>query len=401
MLSSLGLYLHLPFCESKCHYCSFASGVYPQDLVAPYLKALSREIASLREISSQAGISFEQIASSEIDTIYFGGGTPSFIPGEDMLALMTQVRQTFRVAPCAEVTIEVNPGSADRRKIDCYVQAGVNRVSIGMQTFQKDLLKRIGRSHEVEDALSTFDLFRGVGFRNISVDVIAGLPGQTMEDWQENLRTVRFLSPEHVSMYLLEIHENTQFGKIYSRPPSGIGHPKEDPSDPGLPPEELVEQFYLESLGFFSRHGYRQYEISNFAKPDHESRHNSKYWTGLPYLGLGCSAHSYFGGKRWSNERNVGGYIRLIERQSHAVDVRSSLTAQQRQEEAIFLGLRLTKGLDLAQFKEDFGFSFPERYHKQIDYLQEGDLIEVSADRLWLTPKGYLLSNEVFAELLR
>src|SRR5262245_53033313 len=149
MLSPLGLYLHLPFCESKCHYCNFASGVYPQDLVAPYLKALNREIASLKEISTQTGISFEQIASSEIDTIYFGGGTPSFVPGEDMLALMTQLRQTFRIAPSAEITIEVNPGSADCKKIDCYLKAGVNRVSIGMQTFQKDLLKRIGRSHNV------------------------------------------------------------------------------------------------------------------------------------------------------------------------------------------------------------------------------------------------------------
>ena len=401
MSSTLGLYIHLPFCESKCHYCNFASGVYPQDLVTPYLQALSREIVSLEEISVHAGISFEQIASSEVDTIYLGGGTPSFISGEELLALMILVRQTFHVAAAAEVTIEVNPGSADSGKIDRYLEAGVNRVSIGMQTFQNDLLERIGRSHRVEDALSTFELFRRRGLKNISVDLIAGLPGQTLEDWQENLNIVGFLSPEHVSMYLLEIHENTQFGKIYGRSVSEEMKPREDQSDAGLPPEDLVEQFYLDSIRFFSGHGYRQYEISNFAKPGHESRHNVKYWTGKPYLGLGCSAHSCFGGKRWSNERSVGGYAQLIQRQSHAVDVQASLTTLECQEEAIFLGLRLTEGLNLAKFRENFGFSFPERYQKQMDYLQEGDLIEVSADRLWLTPKGYLLSNEVFAELLR
>jgi oxygen-independent coproporphyrinogen-3 oxidase len=370
-------------------------------LVTPYLKALSREIVSLKEISTHAGISFEQIAASEIDTIYFGGGTPSFIPGEEMLALMTLVRQTFRIAPAAEVTIEVNPGSADSRKIDFYLKAGVNRVSIGMQTFQDDLLKRIGRSHQVKDALHTFDLFWSRGLRNMSLDLIAGLPGQTLEDWQENLSTVASLSPEHISMYLLEIHENTQFGKIYDPSLSGAAKPVEDRPDAELPPEDLVEQLYLESIRFFSNHGYRQYEISNFAKPGRESRHNLKYWTGRPYLGLGCSAHSCFGGKRWSNERSVGSYIQLIQRQSHAVDVQASLSALDRQEEAIFLGLRLTEGLDLAEFRENFGFSFPERYQKQMDYLQEGDLIAVSADRLWLTLKGCLLSNEVFTELLR
>ncbi len=401
MPSTLGLYIHLPFCESKCHYCNFASGVYPQALVKPYLRALSQEILSLNEVSLQAGVSFEQIVSSEVDTIYFGGGTPSFIPGEEMLALMMLVRQTFRVASDAEVTIEVNPGSADPRKIDCYLNAGVNRVSIGMQTFQDELLKSIGRSHTVEDALDTFELFRRKGLKNVSIDVIAGLPGQTPEDWQENLNRVSFLSPEHVSMYLLEIHENTQFGKIYGRFISEEAKPREDWSEAGLPSEDLVEQFYMESVAFFGAHGYRQYEISNFAKSGRESRHNLKYWIGKPYLGLGCSAHSCFDGKRWSNERGVGSYIQLIQNQSHAVDLQASLTALEFQEEAIFLGLRLAQGLDFAKFRESFGFSFPERYQKQIDYLRKGDLIEVSADRLWLTHKGYLLSNEVFAELLQ
>ena len=181
----------------------------------------------------------------EVDTIYFGGGTPSFIAGEQLLELMTRIRQSFQLATAVEVTIEVNPGSADSRKIDRYLEAGVNRVSIGMQTFQDDLLERIGRSHRVEDALSTFELCRSRGLRNINLDLIAGLPGQTPDDWRENLETASSLSPEHISMYLLEIHENTQFGKIYGRSASGISQRAD------LPSEDWVERFYLDSIRYF------------------------------------------------------------------------------------------------------------------------------------------------------
>jgi putative oxygen-independent coproporphyrinogen III oxidase len=401
MSSPFGLYIHLPFCESKCHYCNFASGVYPQSLVAPYLQALKREILNIEAIAAQVGILFEEITSSQVDTIYFGGGTPSFIAGEEILALMRLLQQVFQIAASPEVTIEVNPGSVDFDKIDHYLEAGINRVSIGMQTFQDDLLKRIGRSHRVKDALNTFELFRKRELANISVDVMAGLPGQTAADWQENLETVVRLGPEHVSTYMLEIHQNTQFGKMYSRSSSGEPQVDEDGPAEQLPPEDLVERFYLDSIHYFEGQGYCQYEISNFAKPGYESRHNLKYWTGKPYLGLGCSAHSCFSGKRWENERSVGRYIQLIQSQTHAIESHSDLSARERREEAIFLGLRLISGLDLVQFRENFGTSFTERYRKPLEYLQEGELIELSADHLRLTPKGHLLSNEVFTELLR
>jgi oxygen-independent coproporphyrinogen-3 oxidase len=270
-----------------------------------------------------------------------------------------------------------------------------------MQTFQDDLLKQIGRSHRVKDALDTFELFRKRGLANISVDLMAGLPGQTAADWQENLETVVRLGPEHVSTYMLEIHQNTQFGKLYSR--SSLGEPQVEEDGPAeqLPPEDLVERFYLDSIQYFERRGYCQYEISNFAKRGYESRHNLKYWTGKPYLGLGCSAHSCFSAKRWGNERSVGRYIQLIQSQLHAIESHSDLSARERREEAIFLGLRLVSGLDLVQFRENFGTSFTERYRTPLEYLQEGELIELSADHLRLTPKGHLLSNEVFTELLR
>ncbi len=400
MLSPLGLYIHLPFCESKCHYCNFASGVYPQELVAPYLEALEREVLNIEAIAVQVGISFEEIASSQVDTIYLGGGTPSLIAGEEILALTKLLRQVFHIVSSPEITIEVNPGSADLAKINYYLEAGINRVSIGMQTFQDDLLKGIGRSHRVKDAVNTFELFRKCRLGNISVDVMAGLPRQSMANWQENLETVALLSPEHVSMYILEIHENTQFGKMYRHSSSGAPLIEEGTAEQ-LPSEDLVEQFYLDSIEYFERQGYRQYEISNFAKPGYESRHNLKYWTGKPYLGLGCSAHSCFCGKRWANERSVGRYIQLMQSQSHAIDSQNELSTHERFEEAIFLGLRLTGGLDLAQFKEDFDTSFTEQYSQSIEYLQEAQLIGLSADHLWLTPKGQLLSNEVLTELLR
>jgi len=401
MSSTLGLYVHVPFCQSKCHYCDFASGVYPRDLEAPYLRALTQEILSLERIAAQVGVSTEQLTCSLVDTIYLGGGTPSFIAGEHVVELMRQLRQVFRVAPNPEVTIEVNPGSADSRKIDSYLEAGINRISIGMQTFQNELLSQIGRSHRVEDALSTFQLFRERGLSNISVDIMAGLPGQTRDHWKENLQTVQFLNPEHVSMYLLEIHENTQFGKIYRGGISGTLQINESCTTPELPPEDLIEWFYLESIRYLDSSGYRQYEISNFAKPGFESEHNLKYWMGKPYLGLGCSAHSCVSGKRWANERSVGRYVELIQNQSHAVDVQAVQTAHECLEETIFLGLRLAQGLDLAAFKANFGFEFTEHYEKQLEFLQENQLVNLSEDRLWLTPRGNLLSNEIFTELLR
>jgi oxygen-independent coproporphyrinogen-3 oxidase len=401
MSSTLGLYIHLPFCQSKCHYCDFASGVYPRELEVPYLRALRQEILSLERISAQVGISSEQLTCSLVDTIYLGGGTPSFIAGEHIMGLMRQLRQVLRIAPNPEVTIEVNPGSADSRKIDSYLEAGINRISIGMQTFQNQLLSQIGRSHCAEDALNTFQLFRERGLSNISVDIMAGLPGQTREHWKKNLQTVQFLDPDHVSMYLLEIHENTQFGKIYGGAISGGFQRNESRLTAELPSEDLIEWFYLESIQDLDSSGYRQYEISNFAKPGFESRHNLKYWLGRPYLGLGCSAHSCVDGKRWANERSVGRYVELIQNQSHAVDVQAVQTSHECLEETIFLSLRLTQGLDLAAFKKNFGFEFTEHYRKQLECLQESQLIKLSSDRLWLTPKGNLLSNEVFTELLR
>jgi len=245
------------------------------------------------------------------------------------------------------------------------------------------------------------ELFRKMGMNNISIDLIAGLPGQTVEDWQENLSMVGVLSPDHISLYMLEIHEGTRFGRAYLKVTPIKGGVGENPSYPELPDEELVEQFYFGAIHQFESEGYRQYEISNFAKPGRESRHNLKYWTDQPFIGFGCSACSYMDGKRWGNERSVRRYMKLIQHQSHAVDFWSNLTPQERQEEAIFLGLRLTQGIDLSQFERKFAFYLPGKFKKEIEFLKEGQLIEFTPERLCLTPKGYILSNEVFTEFLQ
>jgi oxygen-independent coproporphyrinogen-3 oxidase len=401
MVSPLGIYVHLPFCDSKCHYCNFASGVYPDAMVAPYVKALKSEILNLKTILSELNISPDRVTFYTVDTIYFGGGTPSFIQGEYIIDLVKLLRYAFDVSPAAEITLEVNPGSVDERKIECYRVAGVNRISIGMQAFQDEMLKHIGRSHTVQDAVSTLELFRKTGMSNISVDIIAGLPGQSAEDWRENLDTIQFLSPEHLSMYMLEIHEHTVFGKTYGGQNAKLRAMPTGTTPPDLPNEELLERFYFEAVSQFEKNGYCQYEISNFARPGYESRHNLKYWTDQYFIGFGCSAYSYFGEMRWGNERSVERYLKSIQRQQHAIDYRSESTARDREEEAIFLGLRLTQGVDLSQFKKKFGFDLQDRFEREIEYLKEGELIELTPSHIRLTPKGWMLSNEVFTEFLQ
>jgi oxygen-independent coproporphyrinogen III oxidase len=400
MSSPLGLYIHIPFCESKCDYCNFASGVYPESMVLPYLEALGQEILGVKSLLAELNVPPGQLTRAEVDSVYLGGGTPSLIEDRHIADLMRLVRKVFAVLPDAEVTLEVNPGTVDRVKMEGHLAAGVNRVSIGMQTFQDELLKRIGRSHSVSDSLKTLSLYRTAGLHNISLDLIAGLPGQTLEDWRDNLRQVESLAPDHVSLYLLEIHENTRFGKTY-----GQTSDREDVSDektcPPLPDEDLVIMFYEAAVRRFAELGYRHYEISNFAKPGKESRHNLKYWTDQAFIGFGCGAYSYFDGKRWGNERRIGRYIELVRQQHHAIDYRCKLSSTEREEEALFLGLRLTEGIRFPAFEQKFGLDLREKRCQQISYLREAGLVELTTDHLRLTPKGRMLSNEVFTELLR
>lgn len=406
----LGIYIHIPFCSTKCDYCNFASGVYPESAVLPYLEALREEILGVKGWLAESCKPLPRLDEFEVDTIYFGGGTPSLIDARHIAGLTRLVGEVFTIAANREVTLEVNPGSVDSQRAQLHVEAGVNRVSIGMQAFQDDLLKRIGRSHSVADSYSTWSLYRSAGISNASLDLIAGLPGQTSKGWEENLDAVEEIAPEHISIYLLEIHEGTRFGSLYSKPAtvaSGMARRGAGAGAPqglaaiDLPDEELVVDFYERAAGRFSQMGYRQYEISNFALPGRESRHNLKYWTRQPFIGFGCGAYSHLADWRWGNERSVGRYVERIRQTGHAIEYSADLGAVEHEEEAVFLGLRLTDGIGLAGFRARFGVDLRDRYRTPIAYLQQAGLVEFVPDRFRLTPRGWLLSNEVFTELLR
>ena len=414
MLSPLGIYIHIPFCSTKCDYCNFASGVYPESLVLPYLSALREEILGVKSLLAEFGQASLPLSNFEVDTVYFGGGTPSLIDPKHIAGLLCLVGEVFAMSARPEVTLEVNPGSVNPQRVQEHVEAGVNRVSMGMQTFQDEMLKRIGRSHSVADSFATWSLYREAGIQNASLDLIAGLPGQRLVDWQENLQAVEKIGPEHISMYLLEIHENTRFGTVYGKAsaagsalvtntagdvPSAI--PSPTLPDIPLPDDELVTEFYQLAVNRFNELGYRQYEISNFALPERQSRHNLKYWTNQPFIGFGCGAYSYFADRRWGNERSVGRYIERIHEHRHAIDYHSHLSVAEHEEEALFLGLRLTDGIPLDEFRTRFGFDLREKYRRQIAHLNDAGLVEVVPDRFRLTPRGWMLSNEVFTELLR
>jgi oxygen-independent coproporphyrinogen III oxidase len=407
-MPSLGLYIHIPFCSTKCGYCNFASGVYPESMVLPYLAALRKEILGVKGLLAEFGQASLSLDRFEVDTVYFGGGTPSLIDARHIAGLMRLVGEVFAISASREVTLEVNPGSVNPEQARRHAEAGVNRVSMGMQTFQDELLQRIGRSHSVADSFSTWALYREAGICNASLDLIAGLPGQSLEDWRENLEAVERIAPEHISMYLLEIHEGTRFGTVYGKAgsvPSVAGPAMtaapQSPLEVPLPGDDLVVDLYQEAVSRFSQLGYHQYEISNFALLGRESRHNLKYWTNQPFIGFGCGAYSYFGGRRWGNERSVGGYIERIHARGQAIDYHSELSAAEHEEEAIFLGLRLTGGIPLGEFQNRFGFDLRERYQRQIAHLNDAGLVELVPDRFRLTPRGWMLSNEVFTELLR
>ena len=389
MSIDLGLYIHIPFCLSKCSYCHFASGVFPRSLIKPYFGALRREMEALPGPMRRSDANGNGVADWVIDTVFVGGGTPSLVDGREIAQTLEWIRGAFALAPSPEITLEVNPGTLTAEKLECYREAGINRISLGAQTFQDHLLKKVGRSHGVADSISTVEMCRRSGIDNLNLDLIAGLPGQTEDDWRENLSRVASLSPEHVSLYLLEIHEEAHLGK------------DEGLADASLPDEELVADWYEESVDWLERTGWEQYEISNFCKPGRQSRHNLKYWTDQPFIGFGCGAHSYWAGVRWGNERDPYRYVELLEGGQPATAFRSEITPRQHLEEVMFLGLRLNAGLDLRRCRRTLGFDPRERFARELSRLAQGGMIEIEGDRLKLTRRGRLFSNEVFVQFMQ
>jgi len=371
-----GVYLHIPFCRSRCSYCDFAVSIYQSDSAEKYVEVLCEEVQSSKF----------KVQSPAIDTIYFGGGTPSLLTPKQAEKILRAVFSRFSIQSNAEITMEMNPGTLTPEKARDFRSLGVNRASYGAQTFDDDELKRLGRRHTAEDVRKTIDLLRAADFSNVSFDLIAGLPGQTLSDWERNLNEALKLKPEHLSLYLLEVHEGTPLAKHISEGKQPV------------PDEDLAGEMYLSLLEKIKESDYEQYEISNFCLPGFESRHNSKYWTFDPVYGFGCSAHSFDGERRrWANARDTNAYIKLIEKTGAAIVEETILDESERRAEFAFLGLRLMCGVCLTEFEEKFGVSFLGEYGAALEESFEAGLIEIEGNRLRLTGKGALFSNTVFA----
>lgn len=373
-MTHAGLYIHIPFCRSRCSYCDFATGLYQSELAERYVRAVVAEIES----ASQSG--------ARVDTVYFGGGTPSLLEPSQLDRIIDALSARFDVDATPEITLEINPGGITVEKLRACRSLGINRASFGLQTFADDELAKLGRSHTTLDALQTFADLRTAGFENVSFDLIAGLPGQTLAGWQRNVQQALELRPEHLSFYLLEVHAGTPLAEHIRK---------------GLQPapdDDLAAVMYQAMLEQATNAGYEHYEISNLCRPGFESRHNSKYWTGQPYFGFGCSAHSYDGRtRRWSNERDVRRYVEMIETGLSPIVEEQELTASEARAEALFLGMRLMRGIDLRQYRESFGLDLRAEYGAALERFRAAGLVEMDGELVRLTRSGALLSNEVFS----
>ena len=368
--STLGLYLHVPFCSSICNYCNFNRGLFESGLKDRYVGALEREILGTGR-------------GELVDTVYFGGGTPSLLEPAEIGRLIQACRQTFGVTPDAEVTLETNPETSSVQRMEGFRAAGVNRVSFGVQSFRDSELQRLGRLHSADRARAAFREARAAGFDNVSLDLMMWLPEQSTRNWSESVDRLIEMGPDHVSLYLLELYPNAPLKEEMAR--AGWSQA----------PDEDAAEMYLGGLASLDAAGYRQYEISNACRPGRESRHNVKYWTDGEWLGLGCGAHSTRGGERWKNVSATGEYVgRVVAGQPLAVDVRS-MTDHERLEDALFTGLRLTEGVNIDRAGRRYGIDVWARYRDDLQPFLQAGVLRREGARLRLTREGMLVANEV------
>ena len=374
-----GLYIHIPFCRQKCFYCDFPSFAGKEAWMERYISALCREIAEKRELSADAG---------EAATVYAGGGTPTALPRELLVRVLETVREHIPVRENAEITIEANPGTVDAEYLRVLRKAGANRISFGVQSFSDVLLRRIGRIHSPEEAQDAVRLARSAGFRNISLDLMYGLPGQTMKDLEESIAAACSLEPQHISIYGLQVEEGTVFARQQSM------------GKLVLPPEELAEEMYDYMTDSLPAHGYRRYEISNFAREGFESRHNLGYWQDIPYLGCGAAAHSYWENRRWNHPQDPTEYMTAVERGEPLIRNEESLSRETAMEEFCFLALRTVKGIDKQSFQNKFQCTLESVYSSVIRRMKEQKLLEETENQIRLTQSGMKFGNVVFREFI-
>ena len=371
----IGIYLHIPFCAAICNYCNFNRGLHESGLRRRYVEAL---IADIRR-NAAPGVA--------ADTIFFGGGTPSLLDPSEVAAILAACRDSFAVAADTEVTLEANPESSSAAVLGGFAAAGINRLSFGVQSFHDAELQRLGRLHSSETARTAVRMARAAGFDNLSLDLMMWLPGQRPADWLASVEALIDVAPDHASLYLLEIYPNAPLKDEMARGGWSVA------------PDEDAAEMYLDGLGRLDRAGYEQYEISNVARtPARRARHNLKYWQEGEWLGFGCGAHSTYGHERWRTISSTDEYIDRIGSGAEIHLDRRPLDAPERLEEALFMGLRLVDGLDLAGIKKRHGVDIWARYGQDLmAFVQAGWLVHEPDRRLALTRTGMLLANEVMS----
>ena len=373
----LGIYIHVPFCRSKCQYCDFYSLAAKDDkLMDGYLSSIC---AHIREAGALA-------PGYKVDTVYFGGGTPSFFGADGMATILTAIRRNFDVDQNAEITFEANPDSVNDKLLSRLRAEGFNRASLGIQCDDDEILRKLGRPHSYANAVSAFHRIRKAGFRNVSVDLMYGLPGQTLRAWQSTLENVLTLNPEHVSCYGLKLEPGTPLYDL--REVSN------------LPDDDVQADMYLAAVEILKSHGFRQYEISNFARKGLYSRHNMKYWTGGEYLGFGPSASSDFAGKRFMLVASLPAYIKGIKEKGAIIDEVQEIPMRERAGEYLMMRLRTTNGINAEDYERMFLLPFAPLLEVLEKNRRLGYAVRTEDNRWHLTPKGFLISNTIISDLL-
>ena len=400
----LGIYIHIPFCKQKCYYCDFISYSNKTDLVEEYIESISKEIQDWKNNTN--------IEKYKISTIYIGGGTPSYIEEKHIMQILENlkefinpIQETEVITPLerkmveenkqelnsqVEITIEVNPGIVTKSKLEQYKKAGINRLSIGLQETHDELLKQIGRIHTYSQFKETYNLAKEVGFENINIDLMIGLPNQTIQHIKENLEKVIKLEPSHISVYSLILEENTVLEKQVCQ------------GKLTLPDEEQERAMYWYVKNTLELNGYNQYEISNFAKKEKESKHNMNCWEQEEYRGFGIAAHSYIGGIRFSNTSTLEEYIKNVKENNLNINIQVHEIQEKEdmQKEYMLLGLRKLEGVSISKFKNKYGENPIFLYHEELQELVESKLIKIDGDRIKLTNRGLDLANQVWEKFV-
>ncbi|MBQ7758579.1 radical SAM family heme chaperone HemW [Anaerotignum sp.] len=377
-MNTVGLYIHIPFCRQKCLYCDFPSWAGKESLMQAYVDALTAEIKARGK----------EYPNKKVVSVFFGGGTPTTLEIPLLEQLMQAVFASWDIAEDAEITTEANPGTLDREMATALKKMGFNRLSMGVQAWQNRLLKDLGRIHTIEGFLENYKAVREAGFENVNVDLMFALPNQTMADWQETVKNITALEPEHISAYSLIIEEGTPFFERYEK---GQLEPAS---------EELDRKMYHWAVDYLAEKGYEQYEISNFAKKGKQSRHNRIYWQAEEYLGMGLGSHSYMEGERFHNIYDLQEYIAANGDVSLLKEDIEIITEEDALAEFMFLGLRLTEGVSFARFRERFGKEMQEVYGGQMKELKQEGLLEENAEGIRLTRRGIDVSNVAFEKFL-